>query len=77
MALRPCPECGTPLAHDAPSCIRCNKPDPFRRKSLVAVRSFLIRLVIAGMIFVGAGAYFWFKLLPELGQEFSQNTSQR
>lgn len=74
MALVPCPECKTPVAHKALSCPKCGEPDPSRRQRN---SKLLAKLIGLAMIIV-AGGYMWFVLAPDFKEHgLFNNTSQR
>lgn len=74
MALVFCPECKTPVAYKAPNCPKCGEPDPSRKKRNSKLLSKLFGLAI----FIAAGSYLWFVVIPDMQQNGVLNhTSQR
>lgn len=73
MALRPCPECSTPISHKATKCPTCDRPDPFHRK----VKGFMLRMLLGGAIMVVCASYLWYVAVPNIKHDIANNFHQR
>ena len=65
MALVPCHVCNSPVADDAPNCMKCGTPGPEQQRKKKLIRNLRLLAFFAVLVALG---YAWFVLIPGIQQ---------
>lgn len=66
MALVSCHICNSPVADDAPNCMKCGTPGPKQQRKKNLIKNMRLLAFVAVLVVLG---YAWFVFIPEIQQQ--------